>query len=798
MQTAGLERDDVGRAAWHVATRVHDAGVAVPLLPDGKLSFHDSGSDGFWETTGEHPRFRLDLTSVLEAGWYALDGCLEAVHGAIVLPCLHPEFAGEVVPGAEIALPDPDERGRIQALVLLPRDVAVLNFCPGICPPQFRMRDFSLRRVHRATALRRMLVDAPPTDSRGFKVAASRACSFVGEVLSDGMQGATDRLYEEYRVRTRPQVVSDYALWTLKYDTFGESSLAAMRDRAHVLLEYGPMISVLLPTYDTPEQWLRRCLDSVLAQVWPRWELCVADDASADPQVMAVLEEYARVDARVRVVRRENNGHISAASNTALDMARGDFVALLDHDDELRPHALLEMAEAVVRNSDIQLAYSDEDKLNAQGERFDPYFKPDWNADLLRSQNYVCHLCLIRTSLVRDVGGFRLGFEGSQDHDLILRCTERLAPAQIHHVPKILYHWRAIEGSTALARGAKDYASAAGARAVAEHLHRIGANAEVQELDHGHFRVRWPVPEPTPKVSLVIPTRDRFELLHTCVESLLSSIDYANFELVVVDNQSSDSQALAYLDTLTRREHVRVLHYDAPFNYSAINNWAVGQCDGELVALVNNDIEVISPDWLSEMASHALREGVGAVGAMLYYPNDTIQHAGVIAGVYGVAGHIYGGMPRGYHGHGARAWVAQELSAVTGACLVVRRRVFEEVGGLDERLQVAFNDIDFCLRLRENGYRNVWTPFAELYHHESASRGTEDTEEKKQRFAREVQFMKDRWTDVLLNDPAYNPNLSLHSLNFEMAFPPRVREVPRRRSGDVDPSGAPKAACGKR
>lgn len=364
-----------------------------------------------------------------------------------------------------------------------------------------------------------------------------------------------------------------------------------------------------------------------------------------------------------------------------------------------------------------------------------------------------------------------------------------MTPTQIHHVPKILYHWRAIEGSTALARDSKDYASAAGARAVADHLRRIGAGAEVEELPHGHFRVHWPLPDSPPKVSLVIPTRDRFELLRTCVESLLGSTNYPNLELVVVDNQSSEPQALAYLDELASRERVRVLRYDAPFNYSAINNWAVAQCDGELVGLVNNDIEVITPGWLREMASHALRAEVGAVGAMLYYPNDTIQHAGVIAGVYGVAGHLYAGMSRGYHGHGARAWVAQGLSAVTGACLLVRRSVFAEVGGLDERLSVAFNDIDFCLRLREHGYRNVWTPFAEMYHHESASRGSEDTDEKKARFALEVQFMLDRWKDVLSDDPAYNPNLSLQSLNFDLAFPPRAR-APRPPWGGNPPTSS--------
>src|SRR5690606_11790335 len=492
---------------------------------------------------------------------------------------------------------------------------------------------------------------------------------------------------------------------------------------------------------------------------YPRWELCIADDASPDPRVAAVVREYADRDPRIRFVRREANGHISAASNSALALAQGEFVALLDHDDELRPHALLEMAEAIAAGAGLGLVYSDEDKLDAEGRRYDPYFKPDFDPDLLRGQNYVCHFTPIRTDLVRAVGGFRKGFEGSQDHDLILRCSERLRPEQVRHVPKVLYHWRAIPGSTALSREAKDYASSAGARAVGEHLGRTQPGARVEELSHGHFRVRWPLPSPPPKVSLVVPTRDRVELLRTWVESILERSTYPAFELVVVDNQSSDPAALDYLRQLEGRERVRVLRYDAPFNYSAINNWAAGQCDGEVIGLVNNDIEAITPDWLEEMVSQAMRPEAGAVGAMLYYPDDTIQHAGVVLGVHGVAAHMYAGMPRGYPGHGGRARVAQSLSAVTGACLLVRRSLWPQVGGLDETLAVAFNDIDFCLRLVKAGYRNVWTPFAELYHHESASRGSEDTEEKKQRFAREVELMQRRWGERLPCDPSYNPNL---------------------------------------
>lgn len=725
------------------------------------------------ETAVDHPRMRLVLPRHLPAGWYWLEGVLQAVDGDFLLPCLFPRYAGSGIE-AQVLLPDPDARGRLACLVLLHSEVVSLDFSPGLCPPVFSMRGFRLRRIGRGSALRHMLMDE---SDEGVRIPATmhRAVGFVLDSARYGVSRATDRLFSSYDERVRPRQVSDYTVWTRRFDTFEQPALQALHTQGAMLAERGPLVSVIVPTWNTPEEWLRRCIGGLREQAYPRWELCVADDASTDPRVMEVLEEHARADSRIRVTRRASNGHIAAASNTALAMAQGDYVALLDHDDELRPHALLEMAEAIVRQPDLGLVYSDEDKLDVEGRRFDPYFKPDWNPDLLRSQNYVCHLTVIRTSLAREVGGFREGFEGSQDHDLILRCIERLAPAQIHHVPKVLYHWRAIEGSTALSRESKDYASSAGARAVAEHLERIGSGAQVEELSHGHFRVRWPVPKPQPKVSLIVPTRDRVELLRTCVESILDTSTYRNVEVVVVDNQSSDPATLAYLKELETRDRVHVLRYDAAFNYSAINNWAAARCDGEVIGLVNNDIEVITPDWLEEMVGHVVRPDVGAVGAMLYYPDDTIQHAGVVLGVYGVAGHIYAGMPRGYHGHGARAWVAQELSAVTGACMLVRRSVFEEVGGLDERLQVAFNDIDFCLRLREHGYRNIWTPFAELYHHESASRGSEDTDEKKDRFANEVRFMLDRWGGVLADDPAYNPNLSLQSLNFELAFPPRKR-----------------------
>lgn len=778
-----MSRDGEVLQPWSIAIAVGAVPVRVEAEPDRDLQRVEAGSVTCWRGLGENPGFTLALSAtghVLPAGWYLLEGSLVGDAPGVMMPCLHPGYAKGADGEARIALPVPGSGGRIRMLVLFKYDVSSLRFLPGAGSTGFGVGAFSLRRVSRLRALVMML--GPGT------LAPARVPGFGVRVLREGLSRATDRGYRAYQRRCLPPDPDDYAGWAARFDTLGDAQMQALRDRVDRLGPDAPVISVLVPLYQTPERWLRRCIESVLAQVYPKWELCLVDDASPDSRVGEIAREYGASDERIRFVRRPSNGHISESSNTALGIATGEYVALLDHDDELRPHALLEVAEAITSGADVALVYSDEDKIDEAGRRFDPYFKPDWDPDLLRSQNYLCHLTTIRASLVREVGGFRTGFEGSQDHDLVLRCTERLEPGQIRHVPKVLYHWRAIPGSTALSRDAKDYASSAGARAVAGHLQRSHPGAGVDELSHGHYRVRWPLPVPAPKVSLVVPTRDRVELLRMCVQSVLERTEYPDFEVVIVDNGSRDPAALAYLQEVRGRQHVRVLRYDAPFNYSQINNWAVSQCDGQVVGLLNNDIEVISPGWLEEMVSHAMRPDVGAVGAMLYYPNDTIQHAGVVLGVHGVAAHLYSGMPRGYPGHGGRARVVQSLSAVTGACLVVRRELYDQVGGLDERLAVAFNDVDFCLRLWNAGYRSIWTPFAELYHHESASRGSEDTEEKKLRFSREVETMMERWAPLMRSDPAYNPNLSLQSLTCALAVPPRAPTFPGTATVAVGPS----------
>lgn len=573
----------------------------------------------------------------------------------------------------------------------------------------------------------------------------------------------------------------DYAAWVRRFDTPSLEALVALRAELEALpAEKRPLISILLPVYNPPEQWLVKAIESVRQQLYPHWELCIADDASREPHVRRVLEDYAQRDQRIKVTFRSQNGHISAASNSALELAQGEFVALLDHDDELAARALADVVLALARRPGLEFIYSDEDKIDELGRRFDPYFKPDWNPDLLLGQNYTCHLSVFRTARMRRIGGFRVGFEGSQDWDLVLRFTADVRPEQVCHLPRVLYHWRAIPGSTALVINEKsDYPFIAARKALTEHLAHQGIGAELISVAGHHWRIRHPLPTPAPKVSIIIPTRNAADLLRLGIGSILAKTTYPDFEIIVVNNRSNDPATLAYFDEL-RGLGVRVVDYDAPFNFSALNNFAVRAAAGSVLAFLNNDLEVINGDWLEEMVSQAVRPGIGAVGSMLYYPDDTVQHAGVILGLTGpagrdgVAGHAFKDAKRGAEGQRNRLRLAQNYSAVTAACLVIRREIFEQVGGFNETdLPVAFNDIDFCLRVRQAGHRNLWTPFAELYHHESASRGAEDTPEKLERFAREAAYMRRTWGRLLDRDPAYNPNLSLTQEDFSLAFPPR-------------------------
>lgn len=772
-------------------------GVPLRFEASGHLERVADGDGGeHWAAVGVDPQFMVshDGGSRYPAGWYRLRMDLRRIEGFIDNPCFYPDYGNGMGDGHRVRIPYTGKGSQhVDVVVRFAQDVHHLRMDPSTAPCEFELADASLVRMGTARASLRMLarlVGRLRGDGDMLRIAFEEGLKAWRE---GGKAGFGEWLYA-FHDEMSEGVSLDYQAWVRRFDTTVGYDVEQMQARAARFTRQ-PLISIVMPVYNTPETWLRKCVDSVLAQTYTHWELCIADDASPDPRVREVLAEYAARDERIKVVRRERNGHISAASNSALEIATGDYVALLDHDDEIATHALYMVAKALDEQPGLRLLYSDEDKIDEQGNRFAPYFKPDWNPELLLSQNYICHLAVYDAALLREVGGFRIGFEGSQDHDLALRATALLSRGEIGHIPHILYHWRAIASSTALSGGAKSYTDDAGVRAIDAWLKTRGEHLATVEAVTGGYRVRRQVGDDGPLVSLVIPTRDRVELLRMSVGTILERTRYPNFEIVIVDNQSSDPETLAYMDGLQRDPRVRVVRHDAPFNYSRINNAAVRECRGSVIGLVNNDIEVIDGGWLEEMLGLALVPGYGAVGAMLYYPDDRIQHAGVVIGTGGVAGHAYVGQPRGWPGQHNRAMLAQNMSAVTAACLLVRREIFEEVGGLDEAFEVAFNDVDFCLRVAARGYLNVWTPWAELYHHESASRGYEDNPEKLARFQGEVDRIQARWGASLAWDPAYNPNLSLLDGNFDLAIPPRLYLKDSLRDGVAVLAACPYAAC---
>ncbi|HEX5377400.1 MAG TPA: glycosyltransferase family 2 protein [Phenylobacterium sp.] len=572
----------------------------------------------------------------------------------------------------------------------------------------------------------------------------------------------------------------EYDQWVVENDTLDDADRAAIA--AHVArMADPPTISVVMPVYDTDPRFLREAIGSVRGQLYPHWELCIADDASPGEATWALLQEEAAGDPRIRLVRRETNGHISAASNSALALATGRFVALMDHDDVLPAHALYEIAAEIQAHPDAELIYSDEDKIDEDGHRFDPHFKTGWNPELLLGQNMVKHLAVVRRDLIERLGGFRLGFEGSQDFDLALRIGEAIPAAHIRHLPAILYHWRQRTSARSFSETELDRCLAAARRAVAEHLERTGAKgANVDPLPNApaYLEVKRAPPSPAPMVSIIVPTRDRASLLKRCIDGVLRQTDYQPFELIIVDNDSVEPETLALFRTAAKDPRVRILPAPGPFNYSAINNRAVAEARGEIVLLLNNDIAMIEPGWLTEMVAQAARPEVGAVGARLLYADGRLQHGGVILGVGGggnphVAGHLYSGarsMEKSYFNH---LRLARNVSAVTAACLALRRSVFLEAGGLDEEnLPVAFNDVDLCLKIGALGYQIIWTPRATLYHLESASRGADTEPVAADRFRAEIAYMRRRWGPVLDDDPFYGPNFDKQHVDYRLAFPP--------------------------
>lgn len=569
---------------------------------------------------------------------------------------------------------------------------------------------------------------------------------------------------------------NNYQNWIKEFDSLSDSSRSEIEQEIRIFSS-NPLLSIVMPVYNANITWLDEAIESVRGQMFENWELCIADDKSTNTEIRRYLEKKQAEDSRVKVVFRDANGHISAASNSALSIATGQWVLLMDQDDLLSDQALYWVVKAINKNRAAKLFYSDEDKISEKGVRHSPYFKCDFNRSLFYSQNMISHLGVFDRAVVESVGGFREGFEGAQDHDLALRFIECIDDSDIIHIPRVLYHWRVHSKSTAGGGDAKPYAVVAGEKAIQEHLDRSRVKAVVTSDSFG-YRVKYTLPESLPLVSLVIPTRNGLDLVRTCIESIVHSTCYPNYEIILIDNGSDDPECLEYFSQIQEKYScLRIKRDDRPFNYSALNNSAVAEAEGDIVGLINNDIEVIDPDWLSEMVSIVLQSDVGAVGAKLLYPNNTVQHSGVVIGLGGVAGHVHSRYPKDDPGYFSRLNVISEFSAVTAACLVVKKTDYEKVGGLnEENLSIAFNDVDFCLKLKDIGLRNVWTPYALLYHHESATRGYEDNPEKVARFNKEAAYMMNSWGKYIAHDPCYSPNLSLNSSDFSLAWPPRIQE----------------------
>jgi GT2 family glycosyltransferase len=567
-----------------------------------------------------------------------------------------------------------------------------------------------------------------------------------------------------------------YRVWVRSYDTLTRDDVGAIAMHIREMSDR-PVISLLLPVDPSEIPMLPGAIEGILGQLYPDWELCIVAGPTVMESASALAARYA--DRRIKLVEIHRGEDFAQQANAALAAATGGFAALLNIADELPPHALYMVAVELNRHPDAVLLYSDEDAIGARGRRFNPQFKSDWNPDLLLGCDMIGRLAAYRRDLAERLGGFRTGFDGAEEYDLVLRASEQARPEQIRHIPFILYHRRC--KIVRMSEGKETFGSFC--RAVRQHLARTDTAATVTPLAGRYTRAPYhPLPEPPPGVSLIVPTRDRVSLLRRCVDGLLFATDYSNLEVVIVDNDSARADTHAYFAELKSQPRVRFLRYPGAFNYSAINNFAVAEAQHDIIGLINNDIEVIDAHWLREMVSHAIRPEVGAVGAKLYYPNDRIQHAGTIVGLGGAAGHAFRHFKRADPGYCGRLMLTQNLSAVTAACMLLRKEIFCEVGGFDEvNLAIAFNDVDLCLRIRECGYRIVWTPNAELYHWESVSRGSDLAPEKIERFRRENKYLAERWPAVIAHDPYYNPNLTLEREDFGLAFPPRTMPPWRNR-----------------
>lgn len=566
-----------------------------------------------------------------------------------------------------------------------------------------------------------------------------------------------------------------YQRWIAAYDQLSDSDCIAINHHIE-RLNYKPLISIVMITCNTEEKFLRLAIDSVLNQLYYHWELCIADDASTSPKIKMILTEYQQKDSRIKLIFQTEESNSSVNFNSALMLANGEFIALLDQHDEISQHALYMVALELNINADAALIYSDEDCLNATGERCQPYFKPDWNPDLFLTQNYINNLTIYRTHIVRELGGLRLGYEGNQHWALAMRMIEKIPHSHIYHIPFILYHCRTISNSQDIYHNEQEQINYSGWLVLASHFERMGIEAQILFTFNKALRIKYLLPQPPPLVSLIIVIDGSFNQINRCIESLLQKTSYEKFELILVNNRSDNRQILDYLDQLKAKENVKVLNYTGPAHYSLMHNYAVKYADGDVVGLINSNIEVISPEWLSEMVSNALRPEIGAVGAKICYLDNSIHHAGIVLGNNNI-GYIFKHHAGNKIENIYRTSRTQNFTAITLDCLIIRKKIFEEVGGLNEKeLPTAYHAVDLCIRIQELGYRNLYTPYAELYYYQTDSNRGEKDPAKEHLIAIESGEWRDRWQKWLLKDPAYNVNLSMDRLDYSLSSPPRIKK----------------------
>ncbi|NIE57911.1 MULTISPECIES: glycosyltransferase family 2 protein [unclassified Burkholderia] len=725
-----------------------------------------------WTSMGDHPVFDLepeDEGKPIPLGWVYVESRMIR-RGAHLVARLYVD-TGSGFSDAESFVIPAARSGNIKEIIKIPRNTRRLRLSPMRGEGAVRLEFLRITEISCLERIARM-VEWTIGDIIKFKdTDRARKYNITWRRLLVDLKGA----YAECARLRFHSAPLDYRSYVEKFDTLSEFDIVSIRRHMGSFAKR-PLISILVPVRGVSMRYLESTVQSVLVQIYENWELCIAVDGAAESEIASYLKSVSEKDDRVKVILLDSGGYVSVAENGALELATGEFSTILGQGDVLSPHALYLIALKINEADNLNIIYSDNDEIDENDNRDNVCFKSSWNPDLFFSRDMISRSATYRTSLVREIGGFRVEYEGGQDCDLTLRCVKSSASSQICHIPRVLYHFRGCSKSGLVDPDAEGDVCNARERALSEFFKdQPGVSVSRGELT-GTYRVRYPITMPAPKVSVIIPTRDGGPLLKKCILSIFDETDYENVEIVVVDNQSKDRETIDFLRSLSLRGNVTVLGYDFPFNYSSINNFAEKYASGDVLCFLNDDVEAIEPDWLTEMVSHALRPDIGAVGAKLLYADGFVQHAGVVTGIGGFASHAHRLYPATHPGYAGRAALVQNFSAVTGACLVMRREIFRAVGGFDEEnLPVAFNDVDLCLRVREAGYRIVWTPYAVLHHFESYSRGDDQmSAEKRARFNREKSFMLSRWSTDQSDDPYYNRNLTLDREDFTISDFPRM------------------------